>query len=515
VGEIPRTMWALLAVAVCLRLAALTVFHGPDLVSASESGLTAANWVAGRGYTFDFYGYRAANPLQSFMPPLFTAMVAACLVTPWPEIAFSIVQVVLSSLTVLLVYLIATRLAGRTVGLVGAVLTAIYPPFLILVDQNTLPVLGTFLLALWMWTSIRLVADGGWRRAALAGLALGLNILSRPSSIGLLAVMLLGLWLRAKRAPERERSGRPKGVPTTARPGPSYSAASVLADPPLPREGADPKESGAQYAAASAERADRRTVRRRVEQREHSGRPQGWGARFKSWWRPAIVMVAAMGLTVVPWLTRDLLVHRRFVWISTNGGFTFWNGNNPFTTGSAFDVEVADLAAYSGEVVAVPDGVPIVQVKPYPLPLELRGTVATLDEVALDRDLYGASLAFIQAHPRRWLGLLAQKLVSLWWFRPNVGLSSGFYQESWVLPYQILYVGVLIAACAGLILSFQRWREYVVMYGLFAYLTLVYVAYNVITRYRWEMEPYLLVLAALALVTGWRQASPALLRKAR
>jgi hypothetical protein len=227
------------------------------------------------------------------------------------------------------------------------------------------------------------------------------------------------------------------------------------------------------------------------------------------------MIVAAMGLTVAPWLARDLLVHRRFVWISTNGGFTFWNGNNPFTTGSAFDVQIADLAAYSGEVVAAPDGVPVVQVKPYPLPLELRGTVATLDEVVLDRALYGASLAFIQAYPRHWLGLLAQKFVSLWWFRPNVGQSSGFYQESWILPYQILYTGVLIAAVAGLVLSFKHWRRYVVVYGLFAYLTVVYVAYNAITRYRWEMEPYLLVLAALALVTGWRRVSSALPWKAR
>ncbi len=156
----PRTMWALLAVAVCLRLAALVVLHGPDLVSASESGLTAANWVAGQGYTFDFYGYRAANPLQSFMPPLFTAVVAACLVTPWPEIAFGIVQVALSSLTVLLVYLIAARLAGPAVGLVAAVLTAVYPPFLILVDQNTVPVLNTFLLALWLWATICLIDQG-------------------------------------------------------------------------------------------------------------------------------------------------------------------------------------------------------------------------------------------------------------------------------------------------------------------------------------------------------------------
>jgi hypothetical protein len=419
----PRAVWALLVVAVCLRLAALAVFPSPYPVSASESGLTAANWVAGQGYTFDFYGYRTANPLQSFMPPLFTAVVAACLVTPWPEVAFSIVQVILSSLTVLLVYWIAARLAGLTVGLVAATLTAVHPPFLILVHQNTTGVFNTFLLALWLWATICLIDRGGRRWAVLAGLALGLNVLSRPSTAGLLGVMLLGLWL-------------------------------------------------------------------------------GREARSRNWWRPAMVAVATMGLTIMPWLARNLWIHGQFA-LSSYGGFTFWVGNNTFTTGSSFDVVVADLAAYSGETIAVPDGITITPVNPYPLPLELRGTVATLEEVALDRALYRASLAFIRAHPRRWLGLLAQKLVSLWWFRPNVGRSSGFYQESWILPYEILYTGALAAAVAGLVLSFRHWRRYVLVYGLFAYLTGVYVAYNAITRYRWEMEPYLLLLAALALVTGW------------
>jgi len=50
---------------------------------------------------------------------------------------------------------------------------------------------------------------------------------------------------------------------------------------------------------------------------------------------------------------------------------------------------------------------------------------------------------------------------------------------------------------------------------MLAYLTGVYVAYHAITRYRWEMEPYVLVLAALALVTGWRRFSPALRWKAK
>jgi len=83
------------------------------------------------------------------------------------------------------------------------------------------------------------------------------------------------------------------------------------------------------------------------------------------------------------------------------------------------------------------------------------------------------------------------------------------------VPYKVLYAGVLLTAVAGLVLSRKHWRRHVVPIGMLAYLTVVYVAYNAITRYRWEMEPYLLILAALALVTVWRQILPALARKAR
>ena len=429
-GRPPHVLWLLVAAAMGLRLAAVAVVDGPDLVPASESGLTAANWVAGRGYSFDFYGYRSDSPLQSFMPPLFTAVVAACLLTPWPAAVFHVLQAVLSTLTVLLIYLVGERLAGRAVGLLAAGLTAVYPPFLVLVDQPTVPALNTFLLALWLWAVLCLAGETGRSRptawAALAGLALGLCALSRPSAVSLLAVTLVALWL----AP---------------------------------------------------------------------------GARVRQWAVPALVTAVVLGLTVAPWLARGLWVHGRPVWISTNGGFSFWNGNNPFTTGSAFDVRVDDLEAYAPGSISTADAGPIVQVKPYPLPLELRDSVATLDEVALDRALYRSAFGFIREQPGRWLGLLGQKLASLWWFRPNVGRSSGFYQEAWIGPYRLLYAAVLVTAGTGLLVSLKNWRRYVPLYGLFLTGSAVYVAYNAITRYRWEMEPFLLVLAALALVTAARQ----------
>ena len=418
---IPYLAWGLVLMAFLLRLGALWVFHGPDLVPASESGLTAANWVAGRGYTFDLYGYRTEHPYQSFMPPVFTAVIAGCLLTPYPEVCLGLVQVLLSGLTVLLVYLIGSQLAEPSVGILAAALSAVYPPFLVLVDQPTVPVLNTFLLGLFLWFSIRLLQSLNLKWAALAGLTLGLCILSRPAFAGLLAVLIMALWLA-----RAHRSG--------------------------------------------------------------------------SWWRAAILAAAVMALTISPWLFRNWRVQGQPVGVSTNGGFTFWNGNNPFTTGFGFDVAIDDLEAYSGEIIKVAEGMEIVEVKPYPLPLELRDSVAELDEVALDRAFYRAAFKSIRENPGRWAEVTLQKAVGLWWFRPNIGLSSGFYEEAWILPYKFLYAVVLMLAVAGLGVSFRSWRSYVMLYGVFVYLTVAYVAFNVITRYRWEIKPYLLIFTALALV---------------
>jgi 4-amino-4-deoxy-L-arabinose transferase-like glycosyltransferase len=418
---LPAIVWLLLLGALVLRLVGMWVIDGPDLISASESGLTAQNWVSGRGYTFDLYGYRAEKPLLSFMPPLFTIIIAACLLTPWPEAVFGLVQVLLSTLTVLLVFLIAERLADQVVAFVAALLTAVYPPFLVLADQPTVPVLNTFLLGSWLYFSIRLLETPERRWAALIGLALGLSVLSRPAFIGLLVVLLVALWLN----------------------------------------------------------------RLNCE---------------KSWWRPVAVVVAMLGLTLAPWLIRNRHVLGGFPTISTNGGFNAWIGNNPFTTGSCFDVFVSDLEAYSGDTLPVSANRTIVEVKPYPLPLQLRGVVSDLGETELDRAFYRVALSFVRENPRSWLGLLGRKLVGLWWFRENVGRSSGFYEEAWILPYKILYALVLTFSVAGFVLSAGHWRRYLLLYGMFAYLSVTYLAFHVITRYRWEMEPYLLILASLAIV---------------
>jgi len=424
---------AILLVAFGLRVGAALTLDSPP-IDVSESGQTAAHLVAGQGYIFDFYGYRKTRPLQSFMPPLYTGVIAACMaLTPGsPELTLKLLQAALSSLTSLVIFGIGVELFERRIAFLATLGVALYPVFLVVVTQPTVTVVNTFLLCLLIWVLLRLRRRGALSEAILAGLVLGLSALNRPLIIIFLIPVFWWLWLH------------------------------------------------------------------------HTDLLLGW-------WQLGIVISLTTALIVTPWILRNVIIHKAPVLISTNGGFTFWNGNNPFTTGSGFDVYADRVNAYLGYQPA--DGsldtgnALIVIMEPYPLPPMVRGNLDSLSEAELNLALYHAGWEFIHSQPRHWLGLTVAKFRALWWFRPNIGTYRSFYKSSWTASYKVLYTLLLALALGGILLSRQRWRDTVLLYLLFSTLTVGYVSFNVITRYRWEMEPFLILLAAVPVSQLWVRAT--------
>ena len=429
---------AIFLTAFTLRMIGVFYLHGPD-VEVSESGQTAARLVAGKGYTFDFYGYRGDDPLKSFMPPLYTLVLAVFLrFSANPALILRIFQAIISSLATIVIYFIAADIFSSRVGLLSSLATAVYPVFTVLVTQPVTTTLNIFLLNLLMFSLLRLLRQPNLTTSATVGFLLGVNALTRPLILGFSVGILLWLWLNRQKI-------------------------------------------------------------------------------TKPWYEIGLVIALFALLTIAPWTLRNYSIHSQLVPISTNGGFTFWNGNNPFTTGSGFDVYTDKLRAYSPGRFSIEegDGNPEVMIlEPYLLPRELEARVHTLSEVELDRQLYLASLHFIRDDPRRWLGLVKAKTINFWWFRPNIGTYRNFYRSTWVLPYQLVYTGVLSLFVIGLFLSVRRWKACSLFYLLFMYMTMAYVSFNVITRYRWEVESYMLIFAAVAVAhigqrvvdrSGWRR----------
>ena len=414
---------AVFVLALVLRLVAIGII-GPDSNGPSywsESGVIAENLLQGRGYTYDFYGLRTAQPLQSFMPPLFIWMLYACLrFSTQPALALTIVQAVLSSLTAVAIFLLAVQLSSRrAVALLSGLAAACYPVTVLMV---TMPISLTLHLALLAWALVltTLLARRPAGVLALAtGVLWGLLVLGRPATLAFLPLVILWLWWNHCSLQDLLKLG-------------------------------------------------------------------------------ALILVAVI-VVLLPWTVRNYRIHGRLVLVSTNSGATFWNGNNPFTTGTGHLVYTAKVDEYLGQRTD-PSQPVVVQLQPYPLSLDFETEVATLSEIELDRRQFQAGLAFVREQPRAWLTLMAQKAVGFLWFRRNIG---ALYDASWTIYYKPIYIALVILLLAGLVVSVRDWRRYSLLYLLFIFYTVVHVAYNVQTRYRWEIEPFFLIFAALAMVEAY------------
>lgn len=209
----------------------------------------------------------------------------------------------------------------------------------------------------------------------------------------------------------------------------------------------------------------------------------------------SLVITLAMILVITPWSIYNYQVHHRFVFMSTNSGFTFWNGNNSFTTGSGLEVYTDRAWAFMGRTQE--SGQPAVQeMFVYPLPAPIQAQIDTIDELALDHQLYQAGWTFIKTNPSQAFWLFVSKFQSFVWFRTNIGAR---YDITWIQYYKYLYAALLVPFLIGLVLSLSQWRVYALFYMLFAYYTAFYTYFHVQTRFRWEIEGCFFIFAALAL----------------
>jgi 4-amino-4-deoxy-L-arabinose transferase-like glycosyltransferase/Tfp pilus assembly protein PilF len=162
--------------------------------------IAAGNWLG----TEIFY----QDPLYPYFLGLFYRVVGHHLT------ALLLLQAALGALNVILLYRIATRLWNPRVGLVAALLAALYAPFLFYDGLVLKTFLEVLLLNGWLLALLG-AADAGeggrsrWGRAGLAGLLLGLGALTRANYLLLLPVGVIWLFLVLRGQPGwGRRAGR-------------------------------------------------------------------------------------------------------------------------------------------------------------------------------------------------------------------------------------------------------------------------------------------------------------------
>lgn len=177
-------------------------------------------------------------------------------------------------------------------------------------------------------------------------------------------------------------------------------------------------------------------------------------------------------ITITPWTARNYLIHNKLVVVSTNGGYNFWLGNNPTATGIAIKGSLEML------------------------PSEVKDSLSTLSEIDFNSRLFRAGIFYIKSEPLRYLKLAAKKLY-FFWFRPDLGLKKDQRRITFLSFYIIQNLFLFLMSIAGIVLTRNHWRSFSIAYLFIGYYSLIYMNFFFLSRFRWIVDPFLLILMSV------------------
>jgi hypothetical protein len=435
-----RWLAAAVVAGLVLRLAfALVYWVGQPLTRDEREYLSLArSLAAGRGFVYD--AVVLDSPVQPFgrSPgyPAFLAMVGGgSRVTTAVPTAVKVAQSVVGAIGVLLIGLIASRVAGARAGVAAACIAAVYPPLV------WLPAYAYSEALFWpVGLGIILLIDRLARRPSLrltlvCGLVIGAAILVRGALT--LVVPLAMLWLVVR------EFGRPRGAAPTGSVPKETGAPESAPTADVPKETGAPESAPtvdvpeANAAPESAPTAGVPETNAAPESARTAGVPETLGAPGTAGVRrgvvAALVLAIGVALVLLPWGVRNYRRDGRFVLVASEGGVTFWTGNNA-------------LARGEGDMAANPAIKRASQA--------LHAAHPTLTEDQLEPIYYQEAFTWIRTHPADWLWLEVRKVFYLVVpIGPSYTLHSSRYLVASVVSYGLL----LALAIAGLVVGGRRW----------------------------------------------------------
>jgi hypothetical protein len=196
-----------------------------------------------------------------------------------------------------------------------------------------------------------------------------------------------------------------------------------------------------------------------------------------------VAVLAGASVAVAPWTVRNVAEHGRFVLVASEGGVTFWTGNNRLASGEG------DLAAN-------------LEMKRAALEIERAAAGASPEE--LEGIFYRAAFNDIRTDPARWLGLLVKKT---FYTVVPVGPSYALHSTRYVIASVVPYLALLPFAARGAWLMRGRTPRPVALWLLALASWLVCVAFFPQERFRIPViDPVLIVYAAAWAPAGWTAA---------
>ena len=188
----------------------------------------------------------------------------------------------------------------------------------------------------------------------------------------------------------------------------------------------------------------------------------------------SFIFLIIYSLTLLPWIVRNSLIHKKIVFLTTSSGMTLYLGNNPSV----------DASLYGGEWRRDIDTI---------YPETSLGLTDNRDVIRWDRHLMNKSLAFIRGNKRVFLKNAVLKLIRLWF---------PFYSDSpqpikLLCLFQFVLVGVF--SILGFIESRARWKELFPLYLIIFYVSMVASITIPVLRYRLPITLVLMIFSGVPL----------------
>jgi len=190
----------------------------------------------------------------------------------------------------------------------------------------------------------------------------------------------------------------------------------------------------------------------------------GYGGRRMRCKGVATVVLVTV-VVICPWTVRNWAVFRTLVPLRSNFGEELWKGNHPGGLGRIeYGIGPADNVAQ-------------------------RERYEQLGEIAYVRQRRWEALQFIRQSPIRYARLVLYR-VEYWWFAQGEGA-----------PIFIFYRLLSVLSLTGMALAWRRWRVAgtLPLFGAVVVYPLVYYLTDVYARYRYPIEPFLMVFVGYAL----------------
>lgn len=192
----PRhTLALILVLALVLRVGAIALTSEYEPKQDSIDFDRHAQSIAA-GHGFPQSGFAPSRGPSAFRAPLYPfALGGVYALTGDSVTAGRLMNAVLGVVTVLLMYLLAEALWGRGIGLLSALLGAVFPPLVLLtLALNTEPLFLVFELAAVLALVAYRRAGEGRLLLVASGVACALAALTRPNGLLLLIPVMLGVW---------------------------------------------------------------------------------------------------------------------------------------------------------------------------------------------------------------------------------------------------------------------------------------------------------------------------------